>query len=286
MAKQISDAQTLLAYRLGQNQSPTVAGELAKRRAWFSEAISNVLKKQPMWFTETKYTTTTVAEQMTYTLPTDFRKIKEVRIDNYRYEFVPFSDVYDRVLNTTRPVPILPGFQKRIFWIYNNELNFAPVPGTAPSAVSVTSITRSGTTATVTTSTTHGFSQGHTVTIAGAVESDYNGQIEVLAVPSDTTFTYSVSNSPTTPATGTITATLNNLEIFYFNNPDLPTAESDGIIIPDNYVNLIVAYAEGRYWSTAHKRAKASDGFLEYENLVADLEKENFRRGMGQVTLN
>lgn len=285
MAKQISDAQTLLAYRLGQNQAPTQTGELAKRRSWFSEAISNVLKKQLMWFTETKYTELTTAEQMTYSLPSDFRNIKEVRIDNYKYEYVPFSDVYERVLNTNKPVPILPSFQKRIFWIYNDEINFAPVTDSSPSSISVTSITRSGTTATVTTGSSHGFVQGQVVTISGGNETDYNGKKEIITVPTDTTFTYSVSNSTTTPATGTITATLNNLEIFYYNYPELPTSETSSIVLPDNYINILVSYAEGRYWSSAHKRAKASDGFLEYENLIADLERENFRRQIGQNSL-
>jgi len=79
------------------------------------------------------------------------------------------------------------------------------------TAQSVTSITRSGTTATSTTSATHGFwdstngtGQYFYVTIAGAAQSDYNGTFLALATGT-TTFTYTVANSPTTPATGTIT---------------------------------------------------------------------------------
>ncbi|MBK6906480.1 MAG: hypothetical protein IPH08_05000, partial [Rhodocyclaceae bacterium] len=69
----------------------------------------------------------------------------------------------------------------------------------------VTSITRSSTTATVTTTATNSLSTGQTVVIAGAGEAAYNGSF-VITVTSGTTFTYTVAGSPATPATGTITA--------------------------------------------------------------------------------
>jgi hypothetical protein len=71
--------------------------------------------------------------------------------------------------------------------------------------VNVSSITRSGTVATVTTSTSHNYLHGQVILIAGANETDYNGEF-VITVTSATTFTYTVANSPATPATGTITA--------------------------------------------------------------------------------
>lgn len=74
-------------------------------------------------------------------------------------------------------------------------------------AISVSGITRSSSTATVTTSVTHGLTSGDYVTIAGAGESDYN-VTAVITVTTPTRFTYTVANSPTSPATGTITATL------------------------------------------------------------------------------
>lgn len=74
----------------------------------------------------------------------------------------------------------------------------------AGSPAAVTSITRSGTTATCTTTAVHGFSTGDLVHIADAVEPDYNGEFEIT-VTSTTVFEYEVANSPTTPATGTIT---------------------------------------------------------------------------------
>lgn len=85
---------------------------------------------------------------------------------------------------------------------------FDPVIAYAQTAdaLPVTSVTRSGTTATVTTSTNHRLQPGDTVDIAGAGQTDYNGRF-VITLTGDTTFTFSVANSPTTPATGTITVT-------------------------------------------------------------------------------
>lgn len=72
--------------------------------------------------------------------------------------------------------------------------------------LTVSSITRSGTVATTTTSTAHGLIVGQSVVVSGATQTDYNGTFLVTAINSSTVFTYTVANSPTTPATGTITA--------------------------------------------------------------------------------
>ena len=73
-----------------------------------------------------------------------------------------------------------------------------------PVAIAVTSITRSGATATVTAASAHGLTTGDYALIAGAVETDYNGEFSVT-VTNTTVFTYTVGGTPTTPATGTIT---------------------------------------------------------------------------------
>jgi hypothetical protein len=73
------------------------------------------------------------------------------------------------------------------------------------SAQSVTSITRSGYTATVT-QTAHPFAIGDEAFIDGANEIAYNGLQTVQTVPTADTYTFTVQGLPTTPATGTITA--------------------------------------------------------------------------------
>lgn len=73
---------------------------------------------------------------------------------------------------------------------------------TVGSAQSVTSLTCSGSTATAITSA-HGYSTGDLVTIAGANETEYNGEHQITVSDADT-YTYTMTCS-TTPATGTIT---------------------------------------------------------------------------------
>jgi hypothetical protein len=70
---------------------------------------------------------------------------------------------------------------------------------------SVSSLTRSGTTATATTATAHGYSVDDVILNAGADQGDYNGEFRITAVTT-TTYTFELANSPTTPATGTITS--------------------------------------------------------------------------------
>src|SRR3989304_5997626 len=70
-------------------------------------------------------------------------------------------------------------------------------------------ITRVDTTATAVTSTRNEFVTGDVVLIAGANQTEYNGA-QTVTVTNNTTFTYTVSGSPVTPATGTITGINNN----------------------------------------------------------------------------
>lgn len=74
----------------------------------------------------------------------------------------------------------------------------------AQPTITITSITRSGNTALVTTPTDHGLSSNVLVDISGAVETDYNATGIQITVLSATTFTYQVLNTPSEPASGTI----------------------------------------------------------------------------------
>jgi len=68
----------------------------------------------------------------------------------------------------------------------------------------ITSITRSGNTATVTTAVAHGLATNDSVTVFGADQSAYN-KFTTVTVTNSTTFTYGgVTGSPASPATGSI----------------------------------------------------------------------------------
>lgn len=70
----------------------------------------------------------------------------------------------------------------------------------------VTSITRSGSTATVTTTATNSLVTGDSVTHAGAGQAEYNVTATITVTVAGSAYTYTVSGTPATPATGTITA--------------------------------------------------------------------------------
>lgn len=77
---------------------------------------------------------------------------------------------------------------------------------------SITSLVRSGTTVTATVASDHGLASGNNVTIDGVVETDYNGAFDI-AVTGVTTFTYQVTTTPSTPATGTITVAIDSASV-------------------------------------------------------------------------
>lgn len=77
------------------------------------------------------------------------------------------------------------------------------IPNVLTGIKSITSLTRSGNTATATTSTTHGYTNEDVVTVDGANESKYN-ITTTITVTSGSSFTYTVNGDPTTPATGVI----------------------------------------------------------------------------------
>lgn len=81
------------------------------------------------------------------------------------------------------------------------------ITATSQAAFSLTGIVRTASTATATAAAAHGLVSGDRVTIAGAAQTDYNGTFTVT-VTTTTAFTYTVANTPATPATGTLTATL------------------------------------------------------------------------------
>jgi hypothetical protein len=82
------------------------------------------------------------------------------------------------------------------------------LPFDLASDISISSITRSGTAATATTSSPHGYSNGNTVNIRGATGPDatlYNGDF-AISNASGSTFTYTMAGTPAANATGTLIA--------------------------------------------------------------------------------
>jgi hypothetical protein len=76
--------------------------------------------------------------------------------------------------------------------------------GSPGGTIAVTSITRSSTTATLTSTTAHGLTTGDWAYIEGGNQNEYRGTVQVT-VTDTTHFTYTVDVGATTPATGTFT---------------------------------------------------------------------------------
>lgn len=116
---------------------------------------------------------------------------------------------------------------------------------TLGTPVSVTSITLSGTTATVS-CTGHGLTDGDPALIAGANQTAYNGQ-KVITYVDANTYTFETTAGTTTPATGTITSTPYTTTYFKYTkvinalNKDLLQHETNGTlceITMDSYQDL------------------------------------------------
>lgn len=65
----------------------------------------------------------------------------------------------------------------------------------------LTSLTRSGSTAIAETASDHQLASGMTLTVSGASQTEYNGSV-VITVTAANEFTYSITGTPVTPATG------------------------------------------------------------------------------------
>jgi hypothetical protein len=91
------------------------------------------------------------------------------------------------------------------YWdVAYSEVNYSTFPVGPATQKSISSLTTAGSTATAT-STAHGFATNDIVVIVGATQTAYNGIKAVTRIDADH-FTFAVSGSPTSPATGTITA--------------------------------------------------------------------------------
>ncbi|MCC7571154.1 hypothetical protein KO465_07515 [Candidatus Micrarchaeota archaeon] len=284
MSVTVNDILLDVSYRRGENGVPS-GNEQTRRISFVSQAFRDLMRENKYWFHVTEYATQTEGDEEIYSLPTDYREFLEVRTDGLLR--VPQSE--DTAFNVTRYPPMHFPFStnyinNKYFYIFNDELHLLPTPGSAPSAVSVTSITVSGTTATVA-ATDHGFSNNDYVQIAGASVSECNGSKRITLVDDDS-FTYTVATGTSSP-TGTITATENNLIIKYFYWADADfTSLTDEVDIPSRYKDALSAYVYGRLGQLDGERGDASDGVEEYNSIIEELNKENFRRNLVRTPLS
>lgn len=275
MATTVLDILTDVAYRLGEDGNPDDANEQNRRISYINQVYRHVLRKRFWWFTQKDYAQQTVADNDTYSLPSDYRDMVDVRLDGDKIEFVPhFKAIssYDR----PRDEMISIGGDYS-YYIWNSKLYLLPEASSAPSAISITSITVSGTVATVTTATAHGFEIGDYATIAGASVATYNASHLITSTPTSTTYTISVASGTAEP-TGTMTATQDNLVMSYYYTPAKLITTASELVIPDMYCDVISSYVFGRVAQLDSERGDAKDGFDEHAEILDDMIIENNKR--------
>lgn len=95
----------------------------------------------------------------------------------------------------------------RVYTIGTIEYTLDAAVTIATNTKTVSVLTSSGGTATCLTDDDHGFATGKDVIIAGATQSDYNGTFSIT-VTGAKSFTYPISQGASSPASGTITASM------------------------------------------------------------------------------
>lgn len=132
MALTLANLLTSLAYRLGEDSSPSDATEKAKRVRFINEAYRKVCARHPFWFLEGSITFDSVANQETYTttdgFPTDYRDMIELRVDNKVYTYIPMPQVfglYDSTMNLFNYEDLI---SNKHWYIFDNTLHILPKP--------------------------------------------------------------------------------------------------------------------------------------------------------------
>jgi hypothetical protein len=121
---------------------------------------------------------------------------------NWSDQFVPASSDTVTIANSTATIDTNLNQIAVTLTSLSVPLTFTGTAGLATQTpFTISGITRSSSTATATTSAAHGYAVGDTVVVAGADQTDYNITATILSVPLTTTFTYTVANTPTSPAT-------------------------------------------------------------------------------------
>lgn len=273
MATLVSDVQTELAFRFGEDSAPGNAAESARRLAFINKAYFEVYKRHVWWFTQkTGAPIATEEAKEAYDLPTDYRIMIEVRVNGVLYTPMPLKEAFGGYEYPQNVFNMPYGQGSNRYFIFEGKLHPLPKTSANEAAKSVTALNRSGQVVTAT-CTGHEFKTEDVISIAGAVETAYNGDFSITRVDADT-FTFVVTGSPSTPASGTITAQKKAITIKYYQKATKLTADGDTVVIPDEFASALDAFAYGRINQIDDERGSAADGFDEFEEIIKQMTIE------------
>ena len=283
MSVTVNDVLLGAYYRRGENSVPSDSNEQARAISFTGQAYRELLRQNKYWFATDTYATQTEDGKDIYSLPSDFRDMVEVRYNGmvvYPQSETTASNVY-KYPPVYSPYP-LNELSNNWYYLSGDELILVPKSTETPTSYSISSVTVSGTTATVTTSADHGFSTDYYIQIAGCSQSELNGSKRVV-VTSDTTFTYTVASGTTDETPSNATATRNNLTMkhYYWGTTSF-TDLTDTINIPEQYKDALSAHVFGRLAQMEGERGDASDGFAEFNDIVKQMNQENMRRQLAK----
>lgn len=269
-----------VAYRLGESGHPDNAAEQTRRLSFFNEAYNHILRDRWWWFMVKEYSFQTVDGQDIYSLPSDFRAIiDDVRVDGEKVYVLPTESAFMEYLSSIR-TSLGAGLNKH-YYIWNDELYLIPEASSTPTSYDIDSISVSGTTATLTTSSAHGLSIDEFVTIAdctGTDSSTFNTSHKIKSVPSTTTYTITVASGTGTPTVTSATSTQNNVTLKYYYYHTEVTDTSTNILIPDLFKEVLTSYVYARISHLNGKRGDASDGLEEHNEILNQMVIENNKR--------
>ena len=131
MAITVADMLTSIAYRRGEAGSPDNATEQARRIRFLNEAYRAVMLKNYYWFAVKTLTDDTVASQETYTLPSDYREMIEVRVDDLARYPMPASEAFDFYRYPPIAFTYKYDYDNKYYYIFGSELHLIPEPSAA-----------------------------------------------------------------------------------------------------------------------------------------------------------
>ena len=129
MSTTVADILDSVALRRGESSSPDNATEKRRRISFINKGYMAVLQKDTFWFTQKTDTVDSVASQEIYTLPTDFREMDEVRVDDIIRNPIPDYTIFD----TYRYPPMVLTsryYGDQYYYIYGGDIHFIPVTPT------------------------------------------------------------------------------------------------------------------------------------------------------------
>lgn len=157
----------------------------------------------------------------------------------------------------------------------------------ATQDTTISTLTSSGTTCTAITAEAHGFTTGDTITISGALESEYNGTFAVATTPTSTSFTYTAAGTPSaSPATPNPSIEFSpvkvNDAVVFVNSSGNDEAPPSGSIIHINTIENVTASSDAGEINTASNVGGGTG--LYYQKDTYDLQFKSLVAG-GNINL-